>query len=133
MPPCLPVRPMVCLLYTRYLAPGPLEHLRCVAHTRSRRRCPLPVQDPEALPGTWRLEPADPLLGPGGGRLPIAQEVMAVYDLTGLPYTEQLRWYKQRCATHAGVDGAADHARTEWEPFDPVRHRPYVFDRLPDP
>ncbi|WP_326569914.1 DUF6083 domain-containing protein [Actinacidiphila glaucinigra] len=132
-PPSLPVRPVVCLLYTRYLAPGPLEHLQCVAHTRSRRRCPLPVQDPGALPGMWRLEPADPLLGPGGGRLPLTQELMAVYDLTGLPYAEQLRWHKQRCSTHAGIGEAADHARTEWEPFDPVRHRPYVRDRLPDP
>ncbi|MFD8079147.1 hypothetical protein ACFV3E_41705 [Streptomyces sp. NPDC059718] len=58
---------------------------------------------------------------------------MAVYDLTGLPYAEQLCWYKQRCSTHAGNDAAADHTRTEWEPFDPVRHRPYVRDRLPDP
>ncbi|MFE0630899.1 DUF6083 domain-containing protein [Streptomyces sp. NPDC058864] len=132
-PPCLPVRLVVCLLYTRYLAPGPLEHLQCVARTRSRRRCTLPVQDPGALPGMWRLEPADPLLGPGGGRLPIAQEVMAVYDLTGLPYAEQLRWHKQRCPTHAGIDEAADHARTECEPFDSARHRQYIRDRLPDP
>ncbi|MDX2815714.1 DUF6083 domain-containing protein [Streptomyces sp. PA03-5A] len=131
--PCRPVRPVVCLLYTRFLPPGSLEDLRCVAHTRTRRRCGLPVQDPGALPGTWRLEPVDPLLGPGGGRLPIVQEVMAVYDLTGLPYAEQLRWHKQRCSTHAGNDEAADHARTEWEPFNPVRHRPYIRDRLPDP
>ena len=130
-PPSLPVRPVVCLLYTRYLAPGPLEQLQCVAHTRTRRRCPLQIQDPGALPGTWRLESADPLLGPGG-RLPIAQEVMAVYDLTGPPYAEQLRWYKQRCSTHASIDEAADHARIEWEPFDPVRHRQYIRDRLPD-
>lgn len=128
----LPVRPVVGLLYTRYLAPDALEDFQCVAHTRTRRRCGLPVLDPQALPGTWRLEPVDPLLRPGDGRLPAVQEVMAVYDLTGLPYAEQLRWHKQRCPTHAAIDEAADHARTEWEPFDLSRHRQHIRDQLPD-
>ncbi|MFE0631590.1 DUF6083 domain-containing protein [Streptomyces sp. NPDC058864] len=131
--PLPPVRPVMGLLYTRYLAPGPLEDLQCVAHTRTRRRCCQPVLDPQALPGTWRLEPVDPLLRPGDGRLPAAQEVMAVYDLTDLPYAEQLRWHKQRCPTHAAIGEAADHARTEWEPFHPDRHHPFIRDRLPAP
>ncbi|MFD3452872.1 hypothetical protein ACFWVC_11910 [Streptomyces sp. NPDC058691] len=58
---------------------------------------------------------------------------MALYDLTGLPYAEQLRWHKQRCPTHAVIDEAADSVRTEWVPFHPDRHRRYVLDRLPDP
>ncbi|MDX2647509.1 DUF6083 domain-containing protein [Streptomyces sp. PA03-1a] len=132
-PPCLPVRPVVCLLDTRFLAPGPLEHLQCVAHTRTRRRCGLPVLDPEALPGTWRLGPVDPLLRPGDGRLPTTQEGMAVYDLTGLPYAEQLRWHNQRCPTHAAIDEAADHARAEWEPFNRFRHHQHIRGQLPDP
>lgn len=129
----LPAQPVVCLLYTRFLAPGSLEDLRCVAQTRMRRRCGLPVLDPEALSGTWRLEPVDPLLRPGAGRLPTTQEVMAVYDLTGLPYAEQLRWHNQRCPTHAAIDEAADHARTEWEPFHPGRHHQHIREQLPDP
>ncbi|WUD72095.1 DUF6083 domain-containing protein [Streptomyces sp. NBC_00510] len=131
--PDVPVRPVVRIIGARYLAPGPLGDLQCVARTRARRRCSLPVLDPEALPGTWRLELVDPLLRPGDGHLPADPEVMALYDLTGLPYAEQLRWHKQRCPTHAAIDEAADHARTEWEPFDPVRHRLYIRDRLPDP
>lgn len=47
---------------------------------------------------------------------------MAVYVLTVLPYAEHLCWHKQHCPTHAAIKEAADHARTEWEPFDPVGH-----------
>jgi len=131
--PDAPVRPVVRIICARYLAPGPLEELQCVAQTRARRRCSLPVLDPEALPGTWRLELVDPLLRPGDGHLPADPEVMALYDLTGLPYAEQMRWRAQRCTAHVAVRGAADSALVAWEPFDPVRHRLYICDRLPGP
>lgn len=58
---------------------------------------------------------------------------MGVYDLTGLPYAEQLCWYKHRCSTHAGNDAAADHTRTEWEPFDPSAPPPVHPRPAPNP
>ncbi|WP_405763922.1 DUF6083 domain-containing protein [Actinacidiphila glaucinigra] len=131
--PNVPVRPVVRIICARYLAPGPLEELQCVAQTRARRRCSLPVLDPEAVPGTWRLELVDPLLRPGDGHLPAELEAMALYDLTGLPYAEQMRWRAQRCTAHVTVRNAADSALIAWEPFDSVRHRQYIRDRLPAP
>ncbi|MGW0940156.1 hypothetical protein [Streptomyces sp. NPDC002666] len=55
---------------------------------------------------------------------------MAVYDLTNLPYDEQLRWRHQRCPDHTGP-AAADLVLTEWEPFDPLLHHQHIHPRLP--
>jgi hypothetical protein len=57
---------------------------------------------------------------------------MAVYDLTHLPYSEQLRWRAQRCPAHADAPAAADTARTAWEPFDPLTHHEHIQQHLPD-
>jgi len=123
-------RPVVHLLYLRYLAPSPPEFIWCVAQTRTRRRCPLPVLGTDARPGTWTLIPLEPRLL-GRGQLPLSDADMAVYDLTTLPYTDQLRWRSQRCTVHATTPEAADAAVTEWEPFDPHLHRPHIQHHLP--
>jgi len=130
--PALPARPVVHLFYLRYLAPGPLETIRCVAQTRTRRRCTRPVLDPEALPGTWTLLPAGPRPA-GRDQLPLTDALMAVYDLTGLPYSEQLRWRAQRCTTHALTPEAADAALPDWEPFNARLHHQHIHHEIPDP
>ncbi|MFF3275904.1 DUF6083 domain-containing protein [Streptomyces chrestomyceticus] len=125
--PCRPARPVVRLLYVRYLAPCPVEDLRCVAQTRTRHRCTHPLLAPDTPPGTWTLLPTTPATG----QLPLPDTRMAVYDLTGLPYGEQLRWRTQRCPVHAAAPAAADTACTQWEPFDPLLHHQHIHPRLP--
>ncbi|KAK1184398.1 DUF6083 domain-containing protein [Streptomyces sp. NBS 14/10] len=123
-------RPVVQFLCLRYLAPGPLEHIPCVAQTRARRRCPHPVLDPDALPGTWILTPLHPAHDPG--QLPLTELWLALYDLNHLPYSEQLRWRAQRCTAHATAPEAADIARTAWEPLNPRTHHQHIQHHLPD-
>ncbi|WP_078601172.1 DUF6083 domain-containing protein [Streptomyces violens] len=124
--PCRPARPVVQILYTRYLAPQPLEKLRCVAQTRHRHRCPHSVLG--ALPGIWVLVPT----GPVRGQLALPQQLMAVYNLSHLPYAEQLRWRSQRCPAHVVALGAADVALPGWEIFDPLLHHAHIHNRLPN-
>lgn len=124
---CPATRPVVQFLYTRYLAAHPLESIRCVAQTRTRHRCPHPVLDTAAPSGIWTLLPANS----GQGQLALPGGLMAVYDLTHLPYAEQLRWRAQRCTTHAGAPGAADLALTQWQAFDPLIHHPHIRPHLP--
>jgi hypothetical protein len=57
---------------------------------------------------------------------------MAIYDLTSLPYGEQLRWRVQRCLVHEVTPSTADLALADWEPFDPLLHRAHIHSRLPD-
>ncbi|MFF4484575.1 DUF6083 domain-containing protein [Streptomyces sp. NPDC001520] len=124
-------RPVVQLLCLRYLAPGPLEHIPCVAQTRARNRCPYPVLDPDALPGIWILAPLHHDHDPG--HLPLTELWLALYDLTHLPYSEQLRWRAQRCTAHATAPDAADIVRTTWEPFNPRTHHQHIQHHLPAP
>ncbi|MFD3580434.1 DUF6083 domain-containing protein [Streptomyces sp. NPDC058644] len=121
-------RPVVHFLYTRYLAAHPLDVIQCVAQTRTRHRCPQPVLDTNTPSGTWTLLPAST----GHGQLALPEGLMAVYDLTHLPYAEQLRWRAQRCTAHAAAPGAADLALTQWQVFDPLLHHPHIHTRLPD-
>ncbi|WP_247204161.1 DUF6083 domain-containing protein [Streptomyces sp. AgN23] len=95
--PCRPARPVVQILYTRYLAAHPIEELRCVAQTRHRHRCPSPIL--ATTPGTWTLLPT----GPTHGQLALPQQLMAVYNLSHLPYAEQMRWRTQRCPAHTAA------------------------------
>ncbi|MFJ3697241.1 hypothetical protein ACIPW9_24325 [Streptomyces sp. NPDC090052] len=67
----------------------------------------------------------------GHGQLALPETLMAVYDLTPLPYTEHLRWRTQRCPSHAAAPGAADLALTDWEIFDPLLHHQHMHPRLP--
>ncbi|MCR8575922.1 DUF6083 domain-containing protein [Streptomyces sp. Isolate_219] len=124
---CRPARPVVQLLYCRYLAQRPLDDIRCVAQTRLRHRCPHPVLAPDAPPGNWTLLPATA----SHGQLALPASEMAVYDLNRLPYTEQLRWRAQRCPLHAAASQVADLALAEWEVFDPLLHHSYMHPRLP--
>ncbi|WP_327072122.1 DUF6083 domain-containing protein [Kitasatospora purpeofusca] len=125
--------PVVQMLHIRYLAPRPLPVIRCVAQTLRRTRCRNPVADPH-LPGRWTLVPTDQ--PPAGGHRHLADHLvpaeMAVYDLTHLPVTEQLRWRGQRCPSHA-YSRAADIALTQWEPFDAFAHRRHIRTHLPAP
>lgn len=124
---CRPARPVVQLLYVRYLAAHPVDEIQCVAQTRRRHRCPSPLLTPDAPAGTWTLIPATAV----NGQLALPTEIMAVYDLTALPYAEQLRWRAQRCPQHAATPTAGDLAVAEWEPFDPLGHRAHIHTRLP--
>ncbi|MFB7501198.1 DUF6083 domain-containing protein [Streptomyces sp. NPDC056161] len=124
---CRPARPIVQLLYVRYLASRPVDEIQCVAQTRHRHRCASPVLISCAPGGVWTLMPATA----EGGQLALPADVMAVYDLGPLPYAEQLRWRAQRCAQHAASSTAADLAVAEWEPFEPLRHHEHVHSRLP--
>ncbi|MFE2445247.1 DUF6083 domain-containing protein [Streptomyces sp. NPDC059426] len=122
-----PARPVVQLLLGRYLADRPLEEIRCVAQTRQRRRCPQPVLAAHTAAGRWTLLPA----GPQRGQLTLPATLMAVYDLSRLPYAEQLRWRTQRCPAHAAAPGAADLALADWQVFDPLLHAAHIHTRLP--
>ncbi|MGX2992711.1 DUF6083 domain-containing protein [Streptomyces sp. JNUCC 64] len=128
-PVCRPARPIVQLLYVRYLASRPVDEIQCVAQTRRRHRCTSPLLASDAPAGTWRLVSATAT----GGQLALPAEVMALYDLTGVPYAEQLRWRAQRCPQHAATPTAADLAVAGWEPFDPLHHHEHIHTRLPTP
>lgn len=125
--PCRPARPVVQILYVRYLAARPLDEIQCVAQTRRRDRCTFRMVSSHGLGGVWRLVPATA----AQGQLALPAEVMALYDLSSLPYAEQLRWRTQRCPQHAATPTAADLALTDWEPFDPLVHHEHVHRRLP--
>lgn len=119
--------PVVQLLLGRYLADVPLEAIQCVAQTRQRHRCPQPVLDPTSPQGVWALLPASPQRG----QLALPATLMAIYDLSRLPYAEQLRWRTQRCPAHAATPGAAHLAPAGWQVFDPLLHTAHLHTRLP--
>ncbi|MCZ4120221.1 DUF6083 domain-containing protein [Streptomyces sp. H39-S7] len=125
-------RPAVQLLHLLYLAPAPVDQILCVAQTRTRHRCTLPLLAPRTTPGTWILIPTP--ANPGHLTAPDTPTVMATYDLSQQPYAEQLRWRAQRCPTHAATPSAADIALTGWEPFDTFLHHQHIhpqpFDTL---
>ncbi|WP_343245502.1 DUF6083 domain-containing protein [Streptomyces sp. VNUA24] len=125
---CWPARPIVQLLYVRYLATCPVEAIQCVARTRHRDRCPHPLLAPETPAGTWTLIPATATTA---GQLALPADVMALYDLSPLPYIEQLRWRAQRCPQHAASPTVPDMAVADWEPFDPLIHHEHIHARLP--
>lgn len=125
-PGCRPARPVVELLYGRYLAACPVEDIQCVARTRARHRCTHPVLAPGTPAGTWTLMPATAVRG----QLALPGSCMAIYDLTHLPYAEQLRWRTQHCPAHAATPTAADLARADWEIFDPLLHHQHIHPRL---
>jgi hypothetical protein len=122
-------RPVVQILGIRYLARLPVEGIRCVSETRRRTRCLHPVLAPGPA-GTWTLQPATATTV--RGQLALPDTVMAVYDLTPLPYAEQLRWRTQHCPGHAAASGAADLALADWEPFDPLTHHEHIRTCLPN-
>ncbi|WP_329258477.1 DUF6083 domain-containing protein [Streptomyces sp. NBC_01478] len=124
---CRPARPVVQILYIRYLAARPVGEIQCVAQTRHRDRCTRILLTPDGSTGIWTLVPATA----ERGQLALPAEVMALYDLSSLPYAEQLRWRTQRCPQHAAAPTAADLVRAEWEPFDPLLHHDCVSRRLP--
>ncbi|MGW9498181.1 hypothetical protein ACWG5P_28070 [Streptomyces prasinus] len=115
------------LLYVRYLAARPVDEIQCVTQTRRRHRCTNVLLSPGASGGTWRLVPATAT----SGQLALPAGNMAIYDLSGLPYAEQLRWRAQRCQQHAAAATAADLEVADWEPFDPLRHHEHIRTRLP--
>lgn len=124
---CRPARPIVQILYVRYLAARSVDEIQCVAQTRHRDRCTRTMLASGGSSGVWTLVPATATRG----QLALPAEVMALYDLSSLPYAEQLRWRTQRCPQHAAAPTAADLALTDWESFDPLVHHAYVNPRLP--
>ncbi|MET7944143.1 DUF6083 domain-containing protein [Streptomyces sp. NPDC005302] len=122
-----PPRPVVQLLLGRYLADAALEDLQCVAQTRQRTRCPQRVLHPTLPQGAWTLLP----VSPQRGQLALPAKLMALYDLSRLPYAEQLRWRTQRCPAHAAAPGAADLTPAGWQVFDPLLHAAHLHTRLP--
>ncbi|WP_405842586.1 DUF6083 domain-containing protein [Streptomyces sp. NBC_01518] len=125
---CRPARPVVRLLYVHYVAARPVDEIQCVAQTCHRHRCTSALLTPDTPAGTWRLMPATAAVG----QLALPAVVMAVYDLTRLPYAEQLRWRTQRCPQHAAAPSAPDLTVADWEPFDPLLHHEHVHTRLPN-
>lgn len=124
---CRPARPVVQILGIRYLAARPLEDIRCLARRdTTRTRCTRSLPDPSHPAGLWRLLPATCTTGQLA--LP-ADLLMAVYDLSPLPNSEQLRWRTQRCPRHTAAN--AEMAASDWEPFDPLIHRRHIHPRLP--
>ncbi|MCX4826831.1 DUF6083 domain-containing protein [Streptomyces sp. NBC_01142] len=127
VPVCRPARPVLQILYGRYLAARPVDDIQCVAQTRLRHRCPHRILAPDAPAGVWRLMPATA----ARGQLALSAADMAVYDLTHVPYAEQLRWRTQRCPSHAGTSAAPDLTLADWEVFDPLFHHQHIHARLP--
>ncbi|WP_231978162.1 DUF6083 domain-containing protein [Streptomyces sp. TLI_053] len=117
-----PARPVVHLLHTDYLAPGPVHTIRCVAQTRRRRRCPQPVDTPVPA-GRWILLP---LQG-----IPTTPAVTAVYHLADLSHSEQIRWRHQHCSLHR-AGHAADVLPPQWQLFDATLHHQHIHPALPD-
>lgn len=124
---CQPERPIVQLFYVRYLAANPVDEIRCVVRTRHRNRCTERMLTLDSPTGVWRLVPATV----EEGQLALPAQVMAMYDLTALSYSEQLRWRMQRCSVHAAASAVADLAVADWEPFDPLLHQAHIHSRLP--
>lgn len=127
--PAHPVRPVVQILGIRYLAARPVEEIRCLARAhRTRARCARSLPDPAHPQPAWRLLPATACTG----QLALPADLdIAVYDLSDLPYAEQLRWRTQRCPHHTTT--AIEMAVTDWEPFDPLLHRTHIHTHLPAP
>jgi len=125
-------RDVVQILHILYLAPGPAPQVRCVAFTSHRRRCGNTLADHAWDTGLWTLLPVPTARRTGELTEHLAGAPMAVYDLTGLPYTCQLRWRTQHCTVHAGT-AAPDIALTAWEPFDPFAHHRHITPVLPQP
>ncbi|MGW4162241.1 hypothetical protein [Streptomyces sp. NPDC004788] len=67
----------------------------------------------------------------GTRQLTLPASDIAVYDLSHLPYSEQVRWRTQRCPTHSATTGAPDLALADWEAFDPLLHHAHLATRLP--
>ncbi|MEU6807724.1 DUF6083 domain-containing protein [Streptomyces sp. NPDC046831] len=124
-----PARPVLRILLTCYLGGESIEDIRCVAQTRQRHRCTQALLDPAHPAGRWILLP----LEAEQGQLALTDRQMAVYDLSHLPWAEQLRWRAQRCTTHTAAPGAADLALADWQPFDPLLHAAHIHTRLPHP
>ncbi|ANP52015.1 hypothetical protein J2Z21_008883 [Streptomyces griseochromogenes] len=124
-----PARPVARILLVDYLGEGPIEEIHCVAQTRQRRRCTHPILDPARPTGHWTLLPTQPR----HGQLTLPDTHMAVYDLSHLPYADQLRWRTQRCTNHAATPTAADLALAGWQPFDPLLHTVHIHTQLPPP
>ena len=125
--PTAPDRPVVQMLLGRYLAERPVEGHPLRGPDPPPPPLPHPGPRPHHPPGTWRLLP----LGPQRGQLALPDTLMAVYDLSHLPYAEQLRWRTQHCPAHAAAPGAADLALAGWQPFDPLLHAAHIHTRLP--
>lgn len=123
--PDTPRRAVVLLLQLLYLAPAPVEGIRCVAQTRRRARCPHPVAASGQGAGVWIVVPVPP--APGRDHLTGHQvgTGMLVYDLSGLPYREHLRWRRQHCPDHAD-SSAADLELPGWERFDAFAHHQHI-------
>ncbi|MGW0316103.1 DUF6083 domain-containing protein [Streptomyces flavidovirens] len=130
-PVCRPARPVVQILCNRYLATRPVDAIQCIAQTRRGHRCPHPVLAPEAPAGEWALLPPTAPAPAQRGRLALHAADMAVYDLTHLPYAEQLRWRTQHCPAHAAAPDAAHLALADWEVFNPLLHHQHIHTRLP--
>ncbi|MEU5313637.1 DUF6083 domain-containing protein [Streptomyces sp. NPDC021562] len=121
-----PTLPVVRILLVSYLGRSPLEDIRCVAQTRQRRRCNRPLLARGHLAGRWRLLPT----GSHHGQLTFPDFTMAVYDLSHLPYTDQLRWRAQHCPAHA-TGTAPDLTVADWQVFDPLLHAAHIRTRPP--
>ncbi|MGW8747577.1 hypothetical protein [Streptomyces sp. NPDC055794] len=121
-----PARPVVRVLLNLYLAPAPLDHIRCTAQRPHRPLCGQRVLDAGFPAGTWRLLPVRAQHSPGQPSLPTA-----VYDLDRLDPVQQLRWRAQHCPDHTAAP--VDLDRTEWEVFDPLLHADHMHTRLPHP
>ncbi|WP_369395564.1 DUF6083 domain-containing protein (plasmid) [Streptomyces sp. CG1] len=124
-----PPDPVARILLTCYLGDGPIESIRCVAQTRTRCRCTHTVLDAAHPQGRWLLLST----APRHGQLTLPDALMTVYDLSHLPYAQQLRWRAQRCPAHACAPAAADLALTVWKPFDPLLHAAHIHTRLLHP
>ncbi|MGW3508752.1 DUF6083 domain-containing protein [Streptomyces sp. NPDC000994] len=123
---CRPARPVVQLLYVRYLAARPVDEIQRVAQTLHRDLCTHRVFTSDVLAGHCKLVTATS----ARSQLVLSADVMALYDLPRLPYAEQLRWHRQRCPQHAAPPTAADLALIDWVRFDPLIHHAHVHPRL---
>jgi hypothetical protein len=123
---CRPARPVVQLLYVRYLAARPVDEIQCVAQTLHRDLCTHRVLTSDVLAGLCKLVTATS----ARSQLVLSADVMALYDLPCLPYVEQLRWHRQRCPQHAVPLTAADLALIDWARLDPLIHHAHVHPRL---
>lgn len=123
--PDAPQREVVLLLHVLYLAPSRVEAIRCVAQTRRRGRCPHPVAASGAGTGVWAAHPVPP--APARDHLTGHQvgTLMLIYDVSRLPYGEQVRWRQQHCPDHAATL-AADVELPAWEPFDAFAHHQHI-------
>ncbi|AXI78252.1 DUF6083 domain-containing protein [Peterkaempfera bronchialis] len=126
-----PARHVLMYMGILYLAPGPIDEVRCVAYYDTLGdRCSNPVLEPEAREGSWTQTPIPSV--PGRlGRSAAFNGTMWVFELSVPDYHSALRWLRQRCSLHHPSGPDHDAVAPEWAEFQPGTHHAHILRQRP--